>query len=347
VLGLPTLVLNLFSQDSHMYSGLGDNSAELAAVMMIAGILGARLLIRILGTLMRLRYAVLLVGLYVLAQGVWSQRLDGFTPVGAAYQRPVIGMHQKLENHFVNLIPAGVPVSTQDELDPHLSSRRYLYLFEDTGQPPAFPNTIYVLLDVSRPTYPLPSYQLHDQAQSMLQRGWGIQAASDGLILLRKGAPAGPPPAAFYSYAYAGNTRISHRLHGESNGLAVLGYNLQRTDQPNYATPPVAYTLYLRPTKTLTRDMQPVVFEIADKQVIDCGRNALGLAWLPTSAWIRGRAYAVRLAPMEIRRNVPGPVSFQLAMISMAAANSPAMSCGNLWQHRGSVYPLGAVNPQF
>jgi hypothetical protein len=39
LLGAPSFILDLFSTDFHMYSGLGDNSAELISVIMIAGIL--------------------------------------------------------------------------------------------------------------------------------------------------------------------------------------------------------------------------------------------------------------------------------------------------------------------
>src|SRR5207302_11378055 len=117
----------------------------------------AGLLLRLLRNWLHPRWAVLNIGAYVLFQALWSQQADGFTPIGSAYQWPSIGAHQRLIDRFVSMVPSSAPVSTQDQIDPHLSSRQYLYLFEDTGRiPPGPPPANYVLLDVSAPTYPLP-----------------------------------------------------------------------------------------------------------------------------------------------------------------------------------------------
>jgi hypothetical protein len=150
LLGAPTLLLDIFSSDFHMYSALGDNSAELIAVVVIASILGARVALRPLRGRIDDRLLAGLLAVYLLIAATWSQRAWGFTPLGDSFQAPAVGAHQKLAGRFVAMVPPSVPVATQDQLDPHLASRRYLYLFRDLGD--GLAPARFVLLDVSAPT---------------------------------------------------------------------------------------------------------------------------------------------------------------------------------------------------
>jgi uncharacterized membrane protein len=65
LLAAPTLALDLFSQDFHMYSGVGDNSAEIAPVVVIAGILGSARLLALLQHRLPRERASLLLGAYI------------------------------------------------------------------------------------------------------------------------------------------------------------------------------------------------------------------------------------------------------------------------------------------
>ncbi|HEX6510095.1 MAG TPA: DUF2079 domain-containing protein [Chloroflexota bacterium] len=354
LLAAPTLLLNLLSQDIHMYSGVGDNSAEIASVVVIAGILGSRRLRDFLARRTSARRASVLLGVYILVLGVWNQHINGFTPIGNAYQLPPVGAHQRLESRFVSMVPPSVPISTQDQLDPHLSSRRYLYLFEDTGARvfPGAPNANYVLLDVSAPTYPLPSYQLHDRALNLLQRGWGVAAADDGLILLKNGLRQKTPPASFYDYALAGGDSIGHQLTGGNGGLRVLGYNVERTDLPNHRIPVLAYTVYLQLTRHLSADMEPVLYETMGSSLIGCSAQPLGLAWYPTTRWRSGKRYKVNLEPLETTWQSPGTAQLQLELrpVTAQVAGQP-VSCSWLWnqhlQHHSRLWPAGTIGIDF
>ena len=350
LLGTPTLVLNLLSTDFHMYSGLGDNSAELIAVVMIAAILGTRWLLDALRYWMPRRSASLLTASIILLASLWNQHENGFSPIGNLFQVPSIGRHQHLADKFIAMIPPSAPVSTQDELDPHLSSRRGLYLFEDTGRRmntlPAYAPADYILLDVSAPTYPLPSYQLHDRAEKWIHtRGWGVAAASDGLILIRRGAPTRSIPSGFYSYASADHTPIAHPLHGHADGLDLLGYDIRQTDLPNHYVPNLAYTIFLRPARRLTRDIQPVVFELMGRNPIGCAREPLGLAWLPTSHWKAGHRYQVRMDTLETDEQTPGTAHLFVGFTPIGNYLHP--DCAHLWPKHGPLWPVGTLNVSF
>jgi hypothetical protein len=349
-LGAPTFALNLLSVDPHMYSGLGDNSAELISVVMIAAILGSGFLLATLQRRLPAEPVRLALGAYVLVAALWAQHAQGFTPIGSSWQLPTVGTHQEIADSFVRMVPPSVPVATQDQLDPHLSDRHDIYLFPDTGRanfgaPPLDPAND-VLLDVSAPTYPLPSGQIHDFAQRWIHRpGWGIAAARDGLILIRRGATRRSPPAGFYNFAQADRASIPHRLNDRVSGFKVLGYDLARVDLANHRVPTVAYDIYLRPVRRLTRAYQPVVYEIIDGNVINVAFKPLGLDWLPTNRWRPGHTYVVRMDPIETETNRSGRARFYLEVrpaVPPARLNDPGLA-SRLWEQHGRLVHIGSL----
>jgi uncharacterized membrane protein len=348
LLGAPTLVLNLFSQDFHMYSGLGDNSAELISIILIAAIFGARLVLQILCYWVKPRTAAMSIGAYILFAALVGQHFEGYTPLGELFQSPTIGSHQHLADRFVAMVPAAAPVATQDQLDPHLSSRRYLYLFQDTGRqpPPPMVPADYILLDVSSPTYPQPSFQLHDAAEKWIHtKDWGVAAADDGLILIRRGARSRSIAPQFYSYAFADGASIDHRLRARISGLDILGYNVQQTDLPNHRISNLAFTIYLRPIRHLDTNLQPFIFETMGRHLIQCAGDPLGLAWFPTSQWKVGHAYRVRMNPLETNWQSPGTARLYITLGRALTSKPP--DCARLWSRHGKLWPAGTVDIQF
>jgi hypothetical protein len=289
----------------------------------------------------------LIVGLYVLLMSLANHHFNGYSPLGSLFQAPSIGRHQEVANKFVAMIPPSAPVSTQDQLDPHLSSRRYLYLFADTGRwPPPLPPANYILLDVSAPTYPLPSKQLFDYATGWIDHsGWGVAAADDGLILIKKGAHSRSIPAKFYTYALADRTQPQHRLRGSANGLAWRGYDVAQTDLPNHRIPNLAYTFYLHPIHRIGQYLQPVVYEMMGHRLMSCADEPLGLAWLPTSRWTPHHTYAVRLQPLETSWQTPGTASLYVELRPSLPATPPP--CSTLWKHHGKLWKVGTLAIQF
>lgn len=348
LLGASTLGINLLSSDFHMYTALGDNSAEMIAVVMIASIFGVKTLLAVLGQRVRPMLSSLLVAAYVLTVALWNQHLNGFTPLGERFQVPAIGNHQRVEDRFVRMIPPNVPVSTQDLLDPHLSSRHYLYLFTDTGRPPDPPlaPANYILLDASATTYPRPSDQIHDTAIQYIQRpGWGVGAAQDGLILIRKGARSKHIPRDFYSFMDGSRARPAHPLGRTLRAINVRGYDVARVDLPNYRIPRLAYTVYLRPTGPIQENWQPVIYERIGRTIAACAHVPLGLAWLPTSRWKAGQVYAVRMDPMETDWSSPATAHLFLTLQRVPRVAFP--TCGQLWKQRGLLLPAGALSISF
>jgi len=347
LLAAPSFVLVLLSDDFHMYTALGDNSAEMISVTMIAAILGTAILVSLLERRLRRNAVLLGVAAWLLASSLWYQHRSGFTPIGARFQVPNIGAHQHLADRFVSMIPSSVPVSTQDQLDPHLSDRRYTYLFADTGREAGvLAPANYILLDVSAPTYPLSSDQLYRYAQGWIDKpGWGVIAAQDGLILIGKGAKGKNIPASFYTFARADKSVVHHRLDGASSGLQVLGFNVAQTDLANHRIPNLAYSLYFKVLRPLTRNIQPVIYEVQGGKRIDCLQSPLGLNWFPTSKWQPGHTYVVRMPPLETQSQTPGTARFYLNLVPVPA--SKTYTCDQQWMRGGTHWNLGAQQLTF
>ncbi|HZU11596.1 MAG TPA: DUF2079 domain-containing protein [Chloroflexota bacterium] len=341
LLGAPSFAIDLLSDDPHMYSALGDNSAELISVAVVAAVFGAYVLVKMLRPY-RLEWVP---GVLLLAGMIWQQHVDGFTPLGPRFQTAPIGPHQMLQRRFVALVPAGAAVSTSDTLDPHLSSRRWLYLYPllGTGATPGegrLAPARDILLDVTSPVYPIPPDQQYSAAvQQIHHSGWGIVAARDGLILIARGAHAKHIPRAFYSFLHAGG-RPPHAVSGAAHGLAVTGYSRAATDLANHRIPSYAYTIDLRPSRHVS-NLQPVLYEMIDGRLHGCDPFPLGLSWLPTSRWTPGHTYAVRMQPFETQWNGP-PRTIDM-VLSLQPVRRETDPCTTFWSHRSRLWPVGTV----
>jgi uncharacterized membrane protein len=332
-IALPSLALNIGSESASMYSALGDNSAEIISVTFIAAILGARALIGWIEPRTPSHWGVTLVAAYVLVASIGAQWDDGFTPIGYRFAFPTISEHDRIVQRFVDMVPAGVPVSAQDQIDPHFSDRHYTFLAPDVGDDGGWtgPKAQYLLLDVTAPSYPLPSYQIHDRAMGYLKHGWGVKAAQDGVILLQRGLAEKHIPPSFYTFASAKPSDIQHRF---THAINVAGYSVHRTDLTNHRVPSMQYTFYFRlDRRTAPYRLQPVIIPGSVITPL-CASNPLGLAWWPSSRWKVGRLYAVRLDPIETFADAPQQdhgLQYRVVLSSLAEklyGGDSAATCG-------------------
>ncbi|MEZ4619740.1 MAG: DUF2079 domain-containing protein [Caldilineaceae bacterium] len=114
-------------------------------------------------------------------------------PGGGNYQHYVVTDHDRRAARIIAQIPPTAKVSAQDKLDPHVAGRESIYIF------PRIDDADTIFVDVTGPAWPQHPSDLYREIQQLLAGDFGVAAAEDGYLLLRKDAPSATIPEAFYS----------------------------------------------------------------------------------------------------------------------------------------------------
>ena len=216
LLALPSLAINLLSSDPTMIIGLFQYNAEIVPVLIFstieamvlliwlaqrlvnrarearpaASIAQRELFVQRTATVNRWLYAGLLALLlvYALFNVVSIDRGHNYLPFGHGFTWPRVSTHDELAPQFIALIPSDASVSAQSQLVPHLSQRDSIYMF-----PYGDETASYIFLDVTKSYYPYfeKTCLLLEIKQVLSQGNYGILAAQDGYLLLKRGLP--PP----------------------------------------------------------------------------------------------------------------------------------------------------------
>ncbi len=348
LISLPSYAIILFSNDIHMYSGLGHYPAELVPILIGSAIIGTAWLSRTVSRasawlsrraarLPRLRVPVVPPGaivtvacLWLLVMSVANTTVNGFTPLSAA----AASMLQPLTNHdraaqqLINMIPPGASVTAGDYLNAHLSDRPGIFLFDDHK------NADYIAVDVSRDWLPFKPSDEQGHIMALLddpKHEWGVKYAVDGLLLLerRKLDPSLPTtlPASFYSFVVSPTPPvIQHPLrvnYGPS--LQLVGYSLDRSEQVNLRLPDVVLTTYWRLSAPVTGPITPVIYMSNPQGALDVqGTDEPATDWLPANKWPVGRIITLQAVPLGVFANDNGKVDLDLAVYQPAACTIQA-----------------------
>ncbi|MEZ4658632.1 MAG: DUF2079 domain-containing protein [Caldilineaceae bacterium] len=132
------------------------------------------------------------VGLLVFVCAIVDQQLHGYLPWSGNYLPLQITQHHRNAAQIIAQIPPDARVSAQDRLDPHVSGRETIYLF------PRVEDADTIFLDVTGPAWPQHPSDLRRTVDELMAQGFGVAAALDGYLLLRKGEPNRTLPATFY-----------------------------------------------------------------------------------------------------------------------------------------------------
>jgi uncharacterized membrane protein len=261
VLALPSLAINLLSSNPGMYSGLYQYNAEIVPVLIFATIEAIVLMVWVVrwgmarlplqgraeGTgnvggnehvpirsqswatsrWVHAGLLCLLVG-YTLLSVIRSDYSRGVMPFSQGFQWPQTNAHTELAQHFIEMIKPAASVSAQSALVPHISHRATVYLF-----PYGDDRAEYIFLDVTSDIYPFPysNRYIQEVKRVLLNGSYGIVAAQDGYLLLKRGlaspglSPSSPPqastptenllpelPSDFCTFVRASSQQVEHPL---------------------------------------------------------------------------------------------------------------------------------------
>ncbi len=290
LVGLPSLLLNLFSQYEAQYSGTYHYSAPVAPYFVLAAIGGAKRILDFRFQISDFGKHVVILG-FIIALGYHA--VAGYTPIGGEFVWHEVTPHHRLLARLTAQIPREVPVMTTNTLFSHVSHRRVVYRF---GQLPVPPDTQFILLDVSQArTNPVDYVQHYRDA---LAQGFGIRDAVDGYILLQRGLTRRDLPDEFFDFLRA-HTPPQHRLEIDfEDKLRFLGYDVAQDDWQR-----VYLRLYW--TRLAGLDNNFALFPFypdengaprADAQLPDL----MFPFWYPTLKWKEGEVIVVETVPIEL-----------------------------------------------
>lgn len=303
LLALPSLAINLLADFAPMH----QVHTLIYAAPVVPFVLGAAVmgLARLRGWLIdRAAWRDWLVSAIagaILLLGSVDQRLHGYLPGSGNFLALTVTDHHRRAAAIIAQIPPDAKVSAQDRLNPHVSGRETVYIF------PAIEDADTVFVDVTGPAWPQHPNDVRATVDGLLADGFGVAAADDGYLLLRRGAapgspsgpPSGPLPDAFYTAWQRPNARppsAQPTIFGGS--LRLLGHEVTADRYGELvvnllweASAPLGrdlrfYVAYLAPDGTLLHDSEfypPVA-----------------VLWYPTSTWTPGVPVQVSTLPWTL-----------------------------------------------
>jgi uncharacterized membrane protein len=133
------------------------------------------------------------IALFILLGVAIDQRLHGYLPWGGNHLPLTVTQHHRNAADVIAQIPSHARVSAQDRLNPHVAGRETVYIF------PRIDDADTIFLDVTGPAWPQHPVDLKRTVDELMRAGFGVAAAQDGYLLLRRNVETAELPAEFYS----------------------------------------------------------------------------------------------------------------------------------------------------
>jgi len=301
----PVLAINIFSNWDWTYSEGAHYSASLIPFVIVSAIYGAEHVANQVARRTPLLFRPVAIGLavLVLASSLAHQWQIGMAPFSRSYQPPRLTGHHRLGREIMGRIPAGASVSAQANLYPHIAHRPQAYLF------PAVNDAEYILLDVTSSPFPLDVAALNAEIQFLLERGeYGVIAARDGYLLLRRGASHGLRDATWAAFlTFARDPQPPRFTTGVRFGdaLELVGYDYDVHNVVTAGQLPATVATYWRALRPLEADYEVALFFTRSDGAIvgDYTGGTATLAWYPTRAWRPGEIIRVETPILAIGRD--------------------------------------------
>ena len=297
LLGLPVLAANLLSNFPGQYSGEQHYSAPLVAALLIAAIYGARRLVDFASSQPRngqiLKVTTLLAILLWL--GSWAlgyHALHGWTPLSIRLETYYLRPAAARLPEFTAPIPPAAIVSASAAVHPHLAHRRVIYVF------PTIAEAEFFLVDVTDIPGVHPN-DAHAKIIDLLNSGWQLRQADQGLILAQKSTTATGTitlPDSFFDFARAAAPPPDPVALSFGDGrLQLLGYDFQADPDDG-----VALRFYWQSSAQLPDNLRlwPLVYDDLGRLLSDPTQAPMIAAvWYPPSAWRPGETVVTTTLP--------------------------------------------------
>ena len=213
------------------------------------------------------------------------------------------------------MIPPDASVSAQSALVPHISHRANIYLF-----PYGDDRSDYIFLDVTGDVYPFYGSQpyIHEVKKVLLESDYGVVAAQDGYLLLKRGLPTpgispySPVkssssvddllpnlPSQFCSYVQVAPQQVLHPLnvafHPGSSGMNLIGYSVAAADPFSDTAGYMQVTTFWQVTGPTPQPLQVLALlnDVNGAEHV-ASFDFPAETWCPTNSWQPGAIYELQ-----------------------------------------------------
>ena len=158
----------------------------------------------------------------------------------------------------------------------------------------------YVIFDVTADSWPIhPNDQWRLYQSLITEEGFGVVAADDGYVVLRRGAAGGRQlPDGFYSFARRETPEIEYPALIEfGDRLRFLGFDMEREGEMT------SLSLYWQAPVPLDRDYRiyPFFYDDGGAIIEDTSLRPMTTAiWYPTSLWKPGEIVQMQTLPWNV-----------------------------------------------
>lgn len=276
---------------------------------------------------------VALIGITALTLffSVYEQHTHGYTPLAEGFTWPQVTPHDRIGAQLVALIPPTATVSAQSDLVPHLSERRYIYMYPFGAR-----RADYVFLDVTGSQYPLLATPdaYYRSVVDLLQSGADhVLAARDGYLLLAKGpGPALNPqdpyglPASFYSFTQTTAAAVPHRLAVRfGSSLELVGYDVSPAATFYLRQSYLTVTTYWRVTGPVEGYPVAEIVRFDPSGAVYLESRSATAFWRPMAEWNPGAVMVVEATRIYLSGVDLGMMRLGVRVLSgLTAAGTPA-----------------------
>jgi uncharacterized membrane protein len=368
VLAVPSLAINLFSSDLSQYLGIFQYNAEIVPILIFATIEAMVVIIWAVQWFVKnflerneqeeqarpgekpavvpsrlVRWIqsaslIVLIG-FVLFNVVRQDTVYGALPFSRGFKWPHITAHDALAQSFIDMIPATASVSAQSNLVPHISERSTIYLF-----PYGDDRADYIFLDITSDTYPFGPVKYTSEVRRVLLSGnYGVVAAKDGYLLLKRGLPSpGISPFSpmqtgddvipnlpddFCSFVRVSQQEVTHPLHvdfssngGSSAEISLVGYSVAQPKSFSVFNRIMQVTAFWR-----VNTASPPPLRVQALLIDNNGKEQLssivfpGLSWCSTNTWKPGMVLRITSSTLNIKNAPNGLVHAAIALLPYAS----------------------------
>jgi len=215
--------------------------------------------------------------------------LRGYSPLSKPFHNPQLTVHHRLGDEIAASIPPSASVVAQAELEPHLSQRRQVSIWQGD-----FPATAdYIFVDVSHPKFVNRNNAQANFLSSMIyNHNFGIVTDEDGYLLLQRGAVRRPTQEGFQKFLFATENWFDAPAiarFGDFVSLVGMETHLNRAAEPQM-------TLYFRVLKQPAEDYFLRLYLLNENNEPE-GATIFQqpvLVWWPTHLWQAGKIIKVR-----------------------------------------------------